>query len=126
MATKKADVAVGDVWIAKVSGRLTRVRVDAIREDGTGRHKGYTLDGKGKGYAQATRYVVTNLATGRTTTFRSAVKFRKKVSSVGQSVPIEAKDNALPPNAGKPGYDTLSGEPMTEKECRHNQLSNPV
>lgn len=57
------DIKVGGLYCAKVSGYLTTVRVDAIR------------DGRGvKG--NATYYDVTNLKTGRRTTFRSAAKFR--------------------------------------------------
>lgn len=60
------DIKVGGVYVAKVSNKITRVRVDNIR----------TV--QGRGLKMATRYDVTNLATGRTTTFRSASKFRKE------------------------------------------------
>ena len=61
---KANEIKVGGVYVAKVNGKLTRVRVDAIRA---------ACDYKGKA---STRYDVTNLATGRRTTFRSAAKFR--------------------------------------------------
>ncbi len=66
---KKSEIQVGGVYIAKVSGKLTSVRVDMIRQN-----KGYgggRYPNKG-----SVHYDVTNLATGRKTTFRSAAKFR--------------------------------------------------
>jgi hypothetical protein len=63
---KASQIKVGGKYIAKVSGKLTTVRVDSIRE--TGDWKGRTQ----------TRYDVTNLETGRRTTFRSASKLRSQ------------------------------------------------
>lgn len=60
---KAAEIDLAGVYVAKVSNKLTEVRVDVIEP---------TYDGK-------TRYHVTNLKTGRTTTFRSAAKFRRKI-----------------------------------------------
>lgn len=60
---KKSEIKVGGCYIAKVSGRLTTVRVDEITT-----HAGIKRDEQ--------RYHVTNLVTGRRTTFRSAAKFR--------------------------------------------------
>lgn len=62
---KKSEIKVGGLYRAKVSGRIVTVRVDAIRED-------WRPDGR----PLPTKYDVTNLATGRKTIFRSAVKFR--------------------------------------------------
>mgnify|MGYP001618153215 CR=1 FL=1 len=63
---KKNEIIVGGLYRAKVSGKLTTVRVDDIREDeGFGTRKA------------STRYDLTNLVTGRKTTFRSAAKFRQ-------------------------------------------------
>ncbi len=75
---KKSEIVVGGIYVAKVSGKLTKVRVDHIRE-----YEGYTT---GESYWKTThpsqtRYVVTNLATRRQTTFRSATKFRSKVDN---------------------------------------------
>ena len=64
---KKNEIQQGGVYEAKVSGKLTRVRVDRIME---------VFDYKRR---PAIRYRVTNLRTGRKTTFRSAVKFRREV-----------------------------------------------
>ncbi len=66
---KKHKIKVGENYIAKISGKLTTVRVDAIRETNSYRaHQPHT---------PTTRYDVTNLVTGRRTTFRSALKFRR-------------------------------------------------
>ena len=58
---KKSEIAIGHHYFAKVHGKLVIVRVDAIQDTG--------LSGK-------IAYDVTNLSTGRRTTFRSAAKFR--------------------------------------------------
>lgn len=60
-------IKVGGLYLAKVSGRLTTVRVTAIRS--------CAFDGR-------TVYDVTNLRTKRTTTFRSAQKFRTAVAVI--------------------------------------------
>ena len=70
---KKEDIKIGDLYIAKVSNKLTTVRVDAIRSSGS-----YFAGARRAG----TAYDVTNLSTGRHTTFRSAAKFRKKVEKI--------------------------------------------
>ncbi len=67
---KKSEIKVGGKYLAKVSGKLTTVRVDAIRE------RAYMSGGQSQHY-----YDVTNLATGRQTTFRSAAKFRSEVKA---------------------------------------------
>jgi hypothetical protein len=54
------DVQIGGRYWAKVLGKLVVVRVDAVRDGSNGRR----------------RYDVTNTATGRTTTFRSATRLR--------------------------------------------------
>ncbi len=63
---KKNEIRAGGRYTARVSGNLTTVRVDAIREC-TGWDRDKTV------------YDVTNLTTGRKTTFRSAAKFRAAV-----------------------------------------------
>lgn len=71
---KKIDIQVGGHYKAKVSGKVTTVRVDAIRQAdswNTGRN--------------LTRYDITNLTTGRKTTFRSAQKFISLVSPNGKT-----------------------------------------
>lgn len=68
---RKEEIAVGGEYLAKVNDKVVRVRVDQILENGLRFGK--------RSSGQATRYHVTNLVTGRATTFRSAAKFRKKV-----------------------------------------------
>ncbi len=67
---KKNEIQVGGHYVAKVSGRLVTVRVDAIREYNPSFNASY------RSLRNATYYDVTNLATGRKTTFRSAAKVR--------------------------------------------------
>lgn len=67
---KANEIKVGGIYVAKVSGKLTEVRVDEIRE-----RPGFRSGGK-KIRQDRTVYGVTNLKTGRTTTFESAMKFR--------------------------------------------------
>jgi hypothetical protein len=70
---KKSELREGGVYLAKVNGRVVRVRLNAIREFNPS-------FGGGLRRTQAqTRYDVTNLETGRQTTFRSATKFREPV-----------------------------------------------
>ena len=65
---KQVQIQAGGKYLAKVSGKIVTVRVDAIRE----------------GFKGRLRYDVTNLATNRTLTFRSAMRFRKPApESVG-------------------------------------------
>jgi hypothetical protein len=70
---RKNEIKVGGHYRAKVSDKIVTVRVDAIREDGM------HLKAGGRSTISGTRYDVTNLSTGRKTTFRSAVKFRSPV-----------------------------------------------
>lgn len=67
------DIKVGRKYTAKVSGKLTTVRVDGIDPpDRYGIHK--------------TRFRVTNLSTGRRIAFKSAARFRREVK---QTQPIK-------------------------------------
>jgi hypothetical protein len=68
---KKAEIQVGGVYFAKVSGVVTRTRVDAIRERDVAPYNRPRT---------TTFYDVTNLRTGSRTTFRSAAKFRGPAS----------------------------------------------
>lgn len=63
---KKSEIRVGGLYRAKVSGRIVTVRVDAIRESEKFAIGVWHL------------YDVTNLSTGRRTTFRSAAKFSEE------------------------------------------------
>ncbi len=78
---KKAEIKVGGLYTVKVSGKLTTVRVDAIRETGSYRaHQPHT---------PTTLYDVTNLTTGRKTTFRSATKFRGEARPAEPGVTLD-------------------------------------
>jgi hypothetical protein len=88
---KAKEIKVGGRYTAKVSGKLTTVRVDAIRE--ITRMSGTNYDGSRK-YRDAVVYDVTNLSTGRRTTFRSATKFRGDVKDGPQ------KRNYVPSKLG--------------------------
>lgn len=70
---KKAEIKVGGYYRAKVSGNLVTVRVDAVRETDPA---GTLTNKRGNIKSPVTVYDVTNLKTGRKTTFRSAAKFR--------------------------------------------------
>ncbi len=71
---KAKEIIVGAKYVARISGRLVTVRVDAIRDWESSLRSG----GHGK-----TLYDVTNLSTGRKTTFRSAAKFRSVAHDTG-------------------------------------------
>ncbi len=77
---KKSEIVLNGVYIAKVSNKLTKVKVLAIRS---------RFKDSGTFYSprttEVTIYDVVNLATGRQTTFRSAAKFRSEVKQ-----PIQA------------------------------------
>ena len=70
---KAKEIKKGGVYLAKVSGKLVRVRVDEIRE--ISRFKRSNYSGQAE-YTDKTIWDVTNLTTGRKTTFKSAQKFR--------------------------------------------------
>ena len=76
---KKSEIVVGGKYLAKVSGVITTVRVDAIREANR-------LD------RDVVVYDVTNLHTGRKTTFRSAAKFRASASVSQKAVSQKGLD----------------------------------
>jgi DnaJ-class molecular chaperone len=80
-AMKAAEIKVGGIYWANVSGKKVKVRVDNIHQ-GTGAYL------SGRRLKAQTQYTVTNLATGRTLVFRSAKRF------IG-AVPDEA-DNGKP------------------------------
>lgn len=74
---RKSEIETGGIYIAKVSGKITRVRVDAIRTV-TKQSRNYLGNTT---YKDSTVYDVTNLTTGRKTSFRSATKFRGKAKT---------------------------------------------
>jgi DNA helicase-2/ATP-dependent DNA helicase PcrA len=86
---KKNEIKVGGLYKAKVNGKVVTVRVDSIRErDGFKRVE--------------TVYGVTNLSTGRTTTFRSAAKFREETPNPKANVSVRyptPKDTTVVPQS---------------------------
>jgi hypothetical protein len=67
-AMKAAEIKVGGIYWANVSGKKVRVRVDAVEQRPgikTGSQK----------FKARTTYMVTSLVTGRTLLFRSAKRF---------------------------------------------------
>lgn len=131
---KKNEIRVGGHYTAKVAGKLTTVRVDAIRElCGFGGVNSVYQTLTGRRVRETTMYDVTNLRTGRRTTFRSAAKFRCEVKTMAQ-VEAEYKQAVLdapPPFTPKvvdaelasPGHTTaLAGagytkEPLNCPDC---------
>lgn len=90
---KAAEIKVGGLYVAKVNNQLTTVMVDSISE---------SYDGKA-------RYNVTNTKTGRSTTFRSAAKFRDAVDTTPQR--IHASPQAV---ANRAKEDEQSANPTTK------------
>lgn len=87
---KKNEIVVGGFYAAKVGTNITTVRVDAIREH----------DNRlGFSNSKYTVYDVTNMRTGRKTTFRSAAKFRSRAvdpAMVNLTAQV-MRDNPPPP-----------------------------
>ena len=74
---KASEIKVGGRYTAKVSNRIVTVRVDGIREAAS---RTYRAQRTGETVAMIkTVYDVTNLATHKKLTFKSAAKFRKAV-----------------------------------------------
>jgi hypothetical protein len=65
---KAAEIKVGGIYHANVSGKKVRVRIDNIHQR-TGEYF------NGRRVKAQTQYTVTNLFTGRTLVFRSAKRF---------------------------------------------------
>jgi hypothetical protein len=69
----KKDVVVGQVYVAKISGKLTRVRIDSEVESRTIGEGGYSGRPKRK---IGGGWMATNLNTGRQVRIKSAAKLR--------------------------------------------------
>jgi hypothetical protein len=93
---KKSEVQVGRHYRAKVSGVLAVVRVDAIRSVPKRRINNYIGQSGG---SDASVYDVTNLRTGRKTTFRSAAKLRWECDAEGNHILCNAKEQIVAPAA---------------------------
>jgi len=111
---KKQDIKVGGLYKAKVSGKVVTVRVDRIKDQ-------TSFNGKA-----ATSYDVTNLSTGRKTTFRSAMKFRSAVIPVGSNPAISKQKQQLksmltrrtePANGGHDGGEQIRRSEEADEEA---------
>ena len=89
----KNQIVVGGHYVAKVGTSITTVRVDAIREVTVPR-RGYYSSSAPK-TSDKIVYDVTNLRTGRKTTFRSAMKFR----SVAKPTVVTSRETITPVKA---------------------------
>lgn len=89
---KANEITKGGKYIAKVSGNLTTVRVDEIRETSRSRMNHYS--GRLE-YTDKVVYDVTNLKTGRKTTFKSAAKFRRAADDPKPTAAREAVEQIL-------------------------------
>ena len=76
---KKSDIKIGGHYQARISGKMTTVRVDHIRD----------VLATGGADKSGLMYDVTDLATGRPATFHSAAKFRGEISLTGRLVKNE-------------------------------------
>lgn len=103
---KKNEIKVGGHYVAKVGSNITTVRVDAIRERDTRFTYGNRIE---------TAYDVTNLRTGRKTTFRSAMKFRSVAKSVNgkYDIPRETPVAPIQPVPLAPPVASIQPIPLT-------------
>lgn len=66
---RRSELVIGGEYIAKVSGTLTRVRLESIRDTTMG-----------------PRFYAVNLSTNRQLVWRSAQKFRRPARQIGSAV----------------------------------------
>src|SRR5262245_14461781 len=93
MTMLKSEIEVGGLYTAKVNGKVTVVRVDVIRKIKT-----YQRGRLGSGEpGNATVYDVTNTATGKRTTFRSAQRFLGRAKPAAAR-PAKAKAEPIHPD----------------------------
>mgnify|MGYP001602118883 CR=1 FL=1 len=98
---KKSQIKVGGHYLARVNGNLVTVRVDRVKDQ---------TDFKGRA---VTSYAVTNLQTGRKTTFRSAQKFRGAVMTKEPAVATKRQVEKLI------GRSIAAPGPVIELTCLH-------
>ena len=104
----KKDIIVGGFYLAKVSNKVVPVRVDRIRQQEYGK--------------AVTIYDVTNMRTKRTTTFRSATKFRCSCDEQGNVAGIATKRKQLQNVVAD--YNALPTEEQTQQaEAAYNELT---
>lgn len=132
---KKSEIQVGRNYQAKVSGKATTVRVDEVRE----------IEGRRGTLGRPTSpsktlYDVTNLTTGRKTTFRSAQKFIRPatgdeaVRDAGENLSRLTKDGTLDKALGtlrrmrqiEEKYSTEEGATEAEQAEAQALLASPA
>ena len=92
---RKHEIRIGGLYTARVSGRFVTMRVDNIRS------------GFGTNQRDTTLYDVTNLTTGRRTTFRSAAKFRAEVKPADPT--SKGAESSSTASESAPSADSASG-----------------
>lgn len=123
---KKNEIKVGGVYTAKVSGKLTTVMVTAIRK---------RMSGYGPRAREVTVFDVTNLSTGRKTTFASAMKFRAvarredraRAFYAQSSIPSkdrEAAEQPSDPTGSAKGKSSGSGTLVQERRLKMTPTSD--
>lgn len=108
---KASEIKVGGIYRARISGNFVDVLVDNIRET---TKRGRSTDYSGRpNYVDGVVYEVTNLTTGRSTTFKTAGKFRSEVKPVSR---LEGKLKDLA-EAGRRGSITSE-----EQDAQHTAI----
>lgn len=124
---KKNEIKVGGHYQAKVSNKITMVRVDLIRE---------VVGYKGR---ESTVYDVTNLSTGRKTVFHSAAKFRaeaNKITAANDEAERIRFQSGMATQEGEQGSDPTTALPVdslpvgvlqtVQKNCKDKNSSAPT
>jgi AAA domain/UvrD-like helicase C-terminal domain len=110
---KQSEIKVGGHYVAKVSGKITTVRVDNIRKV-----EGFTaspLSGM-RSRSDTTVYEVTNIRTGRRLSFHSAAKFRAPVKPVVQLKQVIQEYIHPSPILGRPSNPLADAVKQTRPE----------
>lgn len=107
---KGSEIKVGGLYTARISGKFVTVRVDKIREV-----EGWTGHTSSRAARRQTHYDITNLNTGRRTTFRSAAKFRSVAPNpkiaAGKAIPAAELNKLL--ESYKPDAEPLPDRDLT-------------
>jgi hypothetical protein len=91
----KSEVQVGKVYVARINGRLTKVRIDAVVE-----RQGYTSPNSYRQRPTVTHWAATNLTTNRRIELKSAAKLIREDKPVVQppqprKSPLEIVNEAI-------------------------------
>jgi hypothetical protein len=113
---KSNEVKVGETYVAKVSGNLTHVRLDSIEEIPGRKANALAYSGR-RSIRARTRYLCTNLRTGRQVSFRSAQKFR--LASTPPERPF-LNHGSRTAKANK-GFEQAYAQPSQERQVIKNK-----